>query len=214
VKEDIVKDIVEYLEHVYDSDLERFVMVPKEVEKYPHAIWWMHKDILKNFPFGNPDPEVIGFLYQNKQYLKSLNINGLMNKVIDFIKSEDFKKSTMHTILSVAKFYKRVDSDVQNLIKNEIIYVIDKELELASTKWDEYSFEPYKIYILDKFLCTNKLKLLNENLLYNLRKVENLSVEVPWKWYIYDDEFEAVKNDWLGALYFGMIKALRLHRTF
>lgn len=212
VKEKLIEELVQYYESVYDEKLERFVMVSKHVEDYPHAIWWTFKDVLKEFPFGNPDPEVIGFLYQNRKHLKKLNINRLINSVIDYVKTETFKENGMHHILSVARFYNRVDKDVQNLIKDRLIEVIDYEIEKNLTKWDEYAFEPYKVYIIAPDLCVNQMINLNNNLKLLLGKVSDLSVSIPWKWYRDMEVFEEVKNDWLGYVYFNMIKALRLHR--
>ena len=134
VKEKLIEELVEYYESVYNQELKRFVMTTKEVEDYPHAIWWTYKDVLKNFSFGNPDPEVIGFLYQNRKHLKKLNINRLINSVVDYVKTDAFKVSGMHHILSVLHFYKRVDKDVQNLIKDRLIEVIDYESTIEHTK--------------------------------------------------------------------------------
>jgi len=212
VKEKFLEELVHYYEETYDETLERFVMVSKEVEDYPHAIWWSYKDVLENFPFGNPDPEVIGFLYQNRKHLKKVNINRLINTVIDYVKTETFKESGMHSILSVARFYKRVDKDVQNLIKDRLIEVIDNEIEKNLDQWNGYALEPYKVYIVSPDLCVNQLVHLEENLVQLLEKISSLSVSIPWQWYRDEDVFEEVKNDWLGFLYFTMIKALRLHR--
>ena len=208
----MIEELVQYYEEAYDEKHERFVMVSEKVEEYPHAIWWTYKDILKNFTFGNPDPEVIGFLYQNRRYLKKLNINKLINKVIEYVMSDAFTTSGMHHIMSVAKFYKRVDKDVQNLIHDRLVEVIDREINENLDKWDEYALEPYKIYVIAPDLCINQSVNLDRNLEEILKKVESLDVKIPWQWYRDEEVFEKVKNDWLGYLYFGMIRALRLHR--
>lgn len=212
LKETFIEELVQYYESVYNEELERFVMVSEHVEEHPHAIWWTYKDILKNFSFGNPDPEVIGFLYQNRKYVKKLNLNRLINTVVDYVKTDAFKDNGMHHILSVARFYSRVDKDVQNLIKDRLIEVVDCEIEKSLDQWDEYSFEPYKVYIEAPELCVNQMENLDENLKLLLEKVSNLSVSIPWQWYRDEDVFEKVKNDWLGYIYYTMIKALRLHR--
>ena len=212
IKEELEKELVEYYESVYNEELERFVMVDERVEEFPHAVWWTHKDILTNFTFGNPDPEVIGFLYQNRKHLKKLNIIKLINKVVDYIMSDDFKEGGMHHLLSVAMFYTRVDKDVQNLIRDRLIEVVDSVVESNPEKWNEYVLEPYKVYVVAPDLCANQMVNVDKNLEVLLDKVSNLSVEVPWQWYRDEEVFEKVKNDWLGYIYFGMIKALRLHR--
>lgn len=213
LKEDLIKDIVEYYEKSYNQEKNRFLMVGKEVDDYPHAVWWNYKDLEKNFPFGNPDPEVIGFLYKNRKYLKELNINSLINSVVVFIKSEAFLESGMHTLLSVLEFNKNVDKDVSNLIHERIHLLVNKEIRDGIGKWEEYSLEPYKVYLIDLHFIGIHQELLEKNLEYLLDKVQQMKVEPNWKWHQYDDVFEEVKYDWIGHLYFSIIKALRLHRN-
>lgn len=213
LKEELCKEFVEYYEKSYNKDKERFMMVSKEVDDYPHAIWWNYKDIDKNFPFGNPDPEVIGFLYENRKYLKELNLNHLINKVISFVRSDQFFDSGMHTLMSVISFHNRVDKDVQNLIHDRIHLLVDKEIKAGIGKWQEYTLEPYKIYVLNRHFTEDYEGILNENLQHILQLVKTLSVEPTWKWYQFDDVFEEIKWDWIGYLYFNMIKALRYHRN-
>jgi hypothetical protein len=213
LKEDMIKDIVEYYENVYNPEKDRFLMVSKEVDDYPRAIWWNYKDLEKNFPFGNPDPEVIGFLYENRKYVKKLDLNHLINKVVNFIKSDAFMDSGMHALMSVLSFHGKVDKDVQNLIHDRIHLLVDKEINAGLGKWGEYSLEPYKIYVIDRHFTENHLTSLNENLDYNLQKVKELSIMPNWNWHQFEEEFEKAKFDWVGYLYYQVIKALRLHRT-
>ena len=212
IKEQMIQDIVSYFEKSYDSEKGRFLMVTKEVSNYPHAVWWNFIDLEKNFPFGNPDPGVIGFLYENREHLKTLNYSKLINQVVDYVLSDKFLESGMHTLISVMSFYKSVDEDVRNLIHDRIHLLVKKEIDKGLEKWDEYSLEPYKIYIIGPHFLNTHLEDLGKNLTQIISKIKNLSVEVNWEWYQYNAEFEKVKFQWLGHLYFDMIRALKLHR--
>jgi hypothetical protein len=212
IKEKIIQDIVNFLEDSYDTDQDRFFMVTKEVDDFPHAVWWNFKDLEKNFPFGNPDPNVIGFLYENRKYLKTLNFSGLINHVVDFVMSDKFLESGMHVLMSVMSFYKSVDNDVKSLIHDRIHLLVNKELEAGLEKWDEYSLEPYKIYIIEPHFLNTHLELLGKNLTKVMTLIKNLEVEPNWNWHQYNDVFKVVKSQWLGNMYFNMIRALKLHR--
>lgn len=212
LKVDLIKDIVSYLEQSYDSEKGRFFMVTKEVNDYPHAVWWNFEDLEKNFPFGNPDPGVIGFLFENRKYLDKLNYSSLINHVVDFVMSDKFLESSMHTLMSVMSFYKSVDSDVKNLIHDRIHLLVNKEIDAGIGKWDEYSLEPYKIYIIEPHFLNAHLEELGKNLTKLISMIRNLAVEPNWQWYQYNDEFEKVKYQWVGHMYFDMIRALKLHR--
>ena len=212
VKEDMIQNIVSYLESSYDSENRRFFMVTKEVNDYPHAVWWNFEDLEKNFPFGNPDPGVIGFLYKNRKYLKTLNYSSLINHVVDYVLSDKFLESGMHSLMSVMTFYKCVDDDVKNLIHDRIHLLVKKEIDAGLGMWDEYSLEPYKIYIIEPHFLNTHLEDLGKNLTRVISMVKNLSVEPNWIWHQYNEEFEKVKYQWVGHIYFDMIRALKLHR--
>lgn len=213
LKESFIKDLVTYYESVYSKEKDRFLMVTKEVDDYPHAVWWNHIDLEKNFPFGNPDPEIIGFLFQNRKYVKTLDVNSLINRVVTFVRSEAFLKSSMHTLLSVLSFYNKVDDDIKNLIHDQIHLLVDKELQSGLGNWKEYSLEPYKVYLLNTHFTNKHQDILKENLQYNLDKVLKLDILPTWEWYQFNDVFEEIKYDWVGYIYYSLIKALRYERT-
>lgn len=211
-KTEMVKDIISYYENVYNIKDNRFYMVDENVDNYPHAVWWNYADTKKNFPFGNPDPEVIGFLFENRKFLTKLNFSKLINDVVDFIMSKQFLVSGMHTLMSVIEFYKRVDDDVKNLIHDRIHVLVKKEIDAGIGKWEEYALEPYKIYIQEPHFINTHLEELGLNLKQVMDKVTALNVEPNWQWYQYEKEFEEVKHQWTGHIYFEMILALRMHR--
>lgn len=205
------QEIVSYLEYVYDEKEECFHMVPKEIEDYPHAIWWNY-DTLDSFTWGNPNPEVIGFLYQNRQYIKNIDINHLINKTISYIKGPFKKEVSMHSILSVLRFYKRCDSDIKNLIKDELNIIVSNIVEYDKSKWGNYVLEPYKIAIIDNSFLATKQDVLHENLDIIYEKILQELPFPSWQWFQYEDVFEKVKKDWVGLLTYSHIKALRINR--
>ena len=212
IKEEMIKNIVSFLEKSYDQKKRRFFIVTKEVNDYPHAVWWNFEDLEKNFPFGNPDPGVIGFLFENRKYLTTLNYSSIINDVVDFVMSEKFLDSGMHTLMSVMSFYKYVDKDVKNLIHDRIHLLVNKEIDAGLGKWDEYGLEPYKIYIIEPHFLNTHLEDLGKNLTRVIGLIKNLAVEPNWQWYQYNEEFEKAKLQWIGQMYFDMIRALKLHR--
>lgn len=213
LKEPLIKEIVLYLESQYDKDKDGFKLITEDFKNYPSAIWWKYEDYDKNFPYGNPDGFVIGFLFQHRKYITTLDINKQINNMISFIMSEKFIESDMHILFNALQFNKYVDNDVQNLIHDRIHLLVDKLLENDKGNWDDYSLEPYKIYLIDPHFMSGHKSILNKNLESLLKEVTDLTVMPKWKWYQYDDIFESkVKYLWMGNLYYQYIYALRLHR--
>lgn len=205
----LIEEIVHYLETQYDDKRKGFYMVTKEVNNYPRALWWNFEDIEKNFPFGNPDPEIIGFLYKYRKFLKKLNISRLVNSVVSFVHSKEFINSGFHTLISTLYFYKRVDDDVKNLIHDHLHQLASKEIMDGLNHWDEYSLEPYKVYSVEPHFVSPHLDLLALNLNKKLEQVKNLSIIPNWEWYQFEDVFNKVKKEWVGYMYFDILKAFR-----
>lgn len=212
IREEIIKGMVQYFESSFDYENERFYMITEESEQYPHAVWWNYEDLHKNFTYGNPEPEIIGFMFKYRRFLTDFPINKQVNKVVNYILSDQFLEDGMHNLFSVLKFHKLVDQDVKNLIHDRIHELANKLLN-QKVNPDEYGLEPYKVYIIDHHYVIGHDAYLNENLEQLKKQVEELSVMPNWKWYQNDAFFEeTAKYQWMGHIYFEKIKALRLHR--
>ena len=205
------KQIVEYYESVYLEDLERWRMTNEVVNDFPRAIWWNYETV-DDFTYGNPNPEIIGFLYQNKKYLKKIGINKQINNVLKYIDTDFEKEASMHTIMSMLHFYRKVDKDIRNLIKSKLQKVVVSELNKSYGKWEKYGLEPYKIAIIDKKFLNTRLEELNENLLVIKEKVEKGLIIPNWRWYQFKEVFDECKMEWSGYLTFNVLRALRLNR--
>lgn len=209
--EELRKQIVEYYENSYLEDLERWRMTIPTVDEFPRAVWW-NFDVVDNFTYGNPNPEIIGFLYQNKKYLKKININKQINNVLKYIETDFAKEASMHSIMSMLNFYKKVDKDVKYLIKNKLQEVVITELDKSYGKWEKYGLEPYKIAIIDKSFLNTRLDELTENLQFNKSKIITGLIVPNWSWYQFKEVFEEIKMEWSGHLTFNVLRALRLNR--
>ena len=207
----MIEQIVRYYESQYDPIRKGFKMIPKESDEYPHAVWWNYEDLEKNFPFGNPDPEVIGFMYKYRQFLTKLNIIPLINEVVGYILSDRFLEAGMHELFSVMHFYKRVDEDVKNLIHDRIHTVASRLLDEGLGKWEEYNLEPYKVFVVEPHFCNTHLEALGRNLQGLIQKLKTLKISPAWQWYQYELAYEQAKKVWTGVLYFDVLKALRRH---
>lgn len=208
--EELRKQIVEYYENSYLKDLERWKMTNPKVDEFPRALWWNYETV-DSFTYGNPNPEIIGFLYQNKKYLKKININKQINNVLKYIGTDLTKEASMHSIMSMLNFYKKVDKDVKYLIKSKLQEVVISELDKSYGKWEKYGLEPYKIAIIDKGFLNTRLDELTENLQFNKDKIMTGLIVSNWEWYQFEEVFIEIKTEWSGYLTFSVLRALRIN---
>ena len=204
-KDDLIEGIVAFYEKSYKQDIEGWELVPKEVDDYPHAIWWNY-DSVGTFSYGNPNPEIIGFLYQNKRYLKQLNIDFLVNKVLTYIKDVFPSESRKHNIMSCLLFYNKMPVEIQSEIHDILQIAIDKELE--NENWEEYCLEPYEIANINKSFLDKHLDLLEKNKQYCYNKLRNGLPMPNWSWNQYDEVFDFIKYHWSGVITFNLVKTL------
>lgn len=209
-KDKVIKDIVKYFESTYKEKTKSFDFVPKEVMNYPHAIWWNIESI-DSFDYLNPNPEVIGFLYENSEYLSNLNIEELKDYMIDYIKDHISYCDQEHSLYSIVRMIDRINSNEKEKIEELLLKQIQKVIVIDENRWIDYVGEPIK-FIGDKLhpLYSTYEKYISKNLQFTIDNITNEGVWFPnWKWFQYDDVFEkTAKYQWMGYLTFQKIKLL------
>ena len=205
MKEEIVKDIVHYYESVYLREKEAWELVPQKVDKYPRAVWWNYSGV-SEFTYGNPNPQIIGFLYKYRMFLKDMDIDYLVNKVIKYIQTDFQLESAKHNISSCLIFYNYLEDEEKNLIHRYLEVAIEKELEINN--WEEYCLQPYEVALINKEFLLGKEEILARNLEYQKTRLEKGLIMPNWDWNQYENEFEKAKYEWAGYLTFSIVKAL------
>jgi hypothetical protein len=205
----LIKDAIRYYIGVFDEKTLSFRFTPKSVDDYPHAIWWDY-DKLNQFPYGNPNLEVIGFLLKFEPFVKDdLPLETLKNKAIDTIMDPSFIDQSMHTLLSAIRFFDRVDESTKSLVKARLKDCVNRLVAFDESTWDGYVLEPYKVYAITPLLFDDQHQ---EPLKKNLKRVQstlNKGLPYPnWHWAQYDALFETIKHEWIGLITVEMLSAL------
>lgn len=205
IKEPVIKLIVKYYEEVFDYENYEFLMVPKEVDMYPRAVWW-NFDGVRSFTFLNPNPEICGFLNQYKEYLTKIDIVKFTNKVLKEI-NDNLATASMHSVISVLYFYQRMDLKTKMSIKYIIQEKIDTELIKSKDKPDEYNLEPYMVYIISNEFFVNSKEELKKNYLFYNGLLDNKQLIKPkWHWYQYEEVFENIASkEWVSYLTYNVL---------
>lgn len=204
-RQKVSKEIVRFYEQNYIAKTHTWEMVPKEVDEYPRASWWNYSSVQK-FGYGNPNPQIVGFLYKNRQYLKKIDIDIEVQRVVDYILKDFLKESRKHNILSCLYFYNNMPNEIKDKIFTFLSEAIDKEL--LNQNWQDYSLEPYEIKLIAPIFLEKHQDILNKNIAYIEAKLKKGLVMPNWNWRQFDDVFDSVKYEWAGYLTFKIIKAI------
>jgi len=203
--EPIIAGIVNFYESTYIPEKDGWELVPPEVDNYPHAVWWNYSGV-GEFSYGNPNPQIVGFLYTNRKHLKELDIDKMVNKIVDYIINIFPKESRKHNILSCLIFYNHMPESIKEQIHDILQIAIDNELAL--TNWEEYCLQPFEIQNLNNDFLKDHKELLEKNLAYQLDCLNQGLIMPNWHWNQYDEQFEKAKWQWAGYLTFIIVKAL------
>lgn len=211
LKQEMIQQIIRYYESVYDPHTFSFPIAPKEVDDYPHAIWW-NSDGLDGFTYGNPNPEVLGFLLQYKRYVKTIDLNALTTHMVQYIKTSMTDEVSMHSVLSLLHLYKRGDEILRQSIHEYVLTFLHQFVELDPTRWSEYCLEPYKAYSIVPELFHGMEEAVEENINKYETLLQHTIVRPNWDWNQYPDVFEKVKDDWTPFIQFDILRAIKLWR--
>lgn len=202
-----IKEIVSYYESTYIPEKKRWDIVPKEVDLYPRAIWWNYKDV-DGFGYGNPTPQIVGFLYKNQKYVKKLDIQAQVKNVIDYIVRDFPNESRKHNIISCLYFYMYMPEEIKSKIYEPLQTAIDRELE--NTNWEIYCLQPFEVKLIAPEFLEKHHEMLVENIIYREALLTTGPILPTWKWGQFEDVFEKVKYEWQGLLTYQTLRAILL----
>ena len=206
-KTNMILRIVAYFEATYDKDTLSWDIVPPEVDDHPHAVWWNYADI-DGFTYGNPNPEVAGFLAQHRRHLRELDLQPLLDKVVSHINEAPLETISMHSLLSMLRFYTRVDEVVQHSIRKRLGELVESLVAVRPDEWEGYVLEPYKVAEIAPEFLREHTDALSDNIAYHRALLANGLPQPAWQWYQYEDVFERVKDDWVALLTYGVLKTI------
>ena len=211
-----VKKAINYLEKTYNTDRNGWFAANRKINDYPHAPWWNYDEVkgrtaIDEF-WGNPSAEIIGYLYKNKEFVKKLDVDKLIDTAVTNIK-EKKEFESFHEIYCYISLYENVDDEVKRKIKDKITEAVVELVETDRSKWIDYTSKPLD-FITDPNMeqFGIKDKHINENIDYLIENLENSGrVNPNWEWGTYPDVWEKAKNNWTGTL---TVKALILLDKF
>lgn len=215
---EIIKSGIKYFENTFDSKRNGWLVVPKEVNDYPHAPWWHYipkKDMtIIDRNWGNPSAEIIAYLYRYKNFVQKIDVDKLLNYAIAYFNSKE-KFEAENEIYCYIRLYNLLSDNLAKKIENKLILGVKQVLCYKKEEWDNYVPTP-----LDFIESPNAYRfdisngLIEENLNFLIEKLEshgkiepawnwhNLKsiIDPDWNWNTYDSEWKKAKTEWTGVL--------------
>ena len=211
---DLVKKAVRYLETTFNKSRNGWFALPKEVNNYPHAVWWnwdiKTRQTVIDQCWGNPSAELIGYLWKYRKHISTLDVDSLVEYAIQYwVTKSDFPSE--HEVYSYIWLYKCLPSEKAKVLEEKLIEATKKLVTYDVEKWKTYTPQPIHFANSpDFFLYETVKKGIDSNLDYLINTVNENGVWSPnWTWRQYDSEWEKSKIKWQGILTIRNLKILR-----
>ena len=207
-----------YLVGAYDVEMERWPIVPPEVEDAPHAPWWSYADSAENFRgfWANPRAAVVAYMRQFKRLAPSPFKEGERQAVVNDLMGYP-QHMEMHDLLC---FVDLLETD--GLPREHYEDILDKlrralphSVPMTPDEWDGYGLQPIQVVrspesplhgVLDPAIIDTNLEYLIDH------QQPDGSWAPNWSWDFVDAAAWAVaEREWRGIL---TLRALRTLRAY
>jgi len=215
---DIIKSGIKYFEKTFVANENRWFVVPKEVNNFPHAPWWHYLEregmTIIDRNWGNPSSEIISYLYKYKDFVSTLNVEELLNYAIDyFLNKDEFKAES--EVYCYIRLFELLPDTLAKKIENKLTFAVQSTICDKREEWDKYVPQPLHFINNPKsnrFGISNDL--IEENLDYLIDTIEsNGKINPPWNWHNlksmidpnwnwddYNSKWEIAKKEWTSIL--------------
>lgn len=221
-KHPMIIKILSYLEckDGFDYETEQWTYTVPSNNDYPHAIWWEHKDMPKEFD-PNPNASLAGFIvtYADKESdLYQFGIK-MVKRSFDYM-VEHCPIQDEHVIGCYISLYNYLINSQETMIvdmekfKECLCKMVDSSLCLDFEKWGkEYVPMPSTFFSSpDSFLYNGREELASRECeLIQKQQLDDGSFLVPWSWWTDYKEYEIAVNWWKSEL---IIKKLLFFKKF
>lgn len=202
---EMIKSAIGYLETSFDKKRNGWFAVTKEVNNFPHAFWWHFSEednmtmIDKNW--GNPSAEILAYLYKYRYYVKTLDIDSLVEYAINYIENKQ-EFNSENELFCYIKLYEVLPEELQKRLEKRISFAIEQVIVYDEQEWHEYV--PMPIEFVEK-IDSNRFGVLesklNDNLNFIIGQLElNGQINPPWGESYYKGDLKEAYNEWIGVL--------------
>lgn len=194
-----IEKAVLYLENTYDDEILGWESTSKMVNLFPHAPWWTY-DAPRKSIHGNPSAEILGYLLEFKDFVRSLDLEMLKASYIRyFITLESFEE---HEIYCFLKLYDALSDIEQQAMKEKLFYAINQLMVLDQKVWHKYVPYPLKfIGLSEKLELDIPQATIEDNIDFLVDLIEENGCITPnWGWSDFPQEWEISKREWIGIL--------------
>jgi hypothetical protein len=215
VTEKTVKDCITYLMNNYDKEKQVWSLVTSKVMEAPHAPWWDHEGLEKEFGdfLANPKAGILRCLLDYKELVTTSLINEVTSQLIAHLNTLPIEMPFFDAI----SFLQLTQSNnLNNELKKHILSKLSKTAKrIVNTNpqdWKKFSIKPLWLAPAPSSPLAEVLKKeIEKNLDFEINNQnEDGSWSPTWTWGDhYQTDWEIAENEWKGILTLATLRSLR-----
>lgn len=207
---EIVKQAVSYLlNSVKKAESYYWEIVPKEVEAAPRAPWWNYNP---SRPFsGNPNAEILGYLYAYKGLVPSDLLDQLTVHLIHYI--DTITEPEFHELLCFLRMSETLPPSLIEHLSEPLSRMVEKCVTVQPELWPTYCLQPIQVAPSRHSPYYKRFEpVIAANLDYLVSKQTEEGCWNPaWSWGQFEDTWEIAKVEWQGWITLDYLRVLRQH---
>ena len=203
--EPMIKEALEYIEESYKPNRKGWVSVPPDVNNYPHTPWW-HYDAERNASdtdefWGNPSAELIGYLYNYRNWVQELNVDKLIHFCETYVEQKQTFRSE-HELYCFARLCNMLPAERKTKICGRVKEGVQQLIHLKEDDWAKYVPGPLDFVPSPKGDSFGiQLEDIERHLNFFVQKLnENLCITPSWGNQFYQTDLRDAYNEWVGIL--------------
>ena len=136
-----------YLLETLDRESGHWRIIPRSVEKSPHAPWWNQTDPEDRFScFSlNPTAEILGYLYDYRALVPRDILSLVSDRVISHLSG--LEKGEMHELLCCLRLARTetLPKGTRDPLRQKLALLVGGTLACDPTEWEGYSLRPLQV---------------------------------------------------------------------
>lgn len=210
-KEAMIERCLQYFVNSYIQEINGWEIIPVEADQAPRAIWWNYSP--KTDTWGNPNAEIIAYLYQYSHLLseqwqaKTLT---LLEDAIQYLQSA-CTCNEMHELFCYIRLYEVLDSEQQQNISREMNRFLENCVVKPYEQRNGYCAVPLQVVTSPASSFYTKYEdVISEDLERLIAEQNEQGAWEPnWSWGRYEEQWEAAKKEWAGYITLNNLRILK-----
>ncbi|WP_341279175.1 hypothetical protein [Paenibacillus sp. FSL H8-0537] len=198
---------INYLANQYSREHMGWEIIPVEADEAPRAIWWNYQGHRPQW--GNPNAEVLGYLYQYNKTLPDHIVKEITVKAEQYL--DNCEELEMHEIYCYLRLAERMSGERLNHFTKKLEHLLDLCVVVKQEDRKGYCATPLQVVDSPESLFYHNYSEVIPADLDEIitNQTGEGSWQPNWNWGRFEEEWKLAEKEWAGIITLNTLKTLR-----